>query len=418
MMYKSRHYPTLFEMLALSILVPPVLAQEAPTGYDPLTNGYLTQQDYNTASTIFNRDEVTQTGLGPVFNDSSCGRCHHGPVLGGDSLVRVLRVGFFDGHVFSEPPGGSMIPSRATNPKIKAQVPAGVNVQTFRASMSTLGDGYVEAVLDSDLVNLSTIQSTITGGKIQGKVNWVPVLEFQNATPAVGRFGWKAQHASLVSFSADAFRNEMGITTPLITTELTSNGRPVDSFEPPGLFANLANRANNEDVMTVASFMRSTLARPRTPGAPPLGPVQGPALKGKAAQIKSGENVFNSIGCGICHTSSLTTAAAGTSVNGGAYLVPPALARVTFHPFGDYLLHDIGTGDGIVQSGGQETRNLIRTAPLWGLSKRQSFMHDGQSTSIVDAIGRHGGEASDVFAKYQQLGATDQQNLLLFLQSL
>ena len=394
-----------------------VLAQEAPVSYDQITNGYLTQQDFDSAAAIFNRDEVIQSGLGPVFNDSACGRCHHGPALGGDSLVRVIRAGFFDGHVFSEPPGGSMIPSRATNQKIKAQVPAGANVQTFRASMSTLGDGYVEAVLDNDLVALSAWQKGVSGGKIQGRVNWVPVLEMSGAM-AVGRFGWKAQHASLVSFAADAFRNEIGITTPLIPAELTSNGRAVDAYEPAGLFANLPNRSDSGDVMKVATFTRSTQARPRIPGAPPLGAVQGPAPKGKAGQIKSGENTFNSIGCGICHTASLTTAAAGMTVNGGAYVVPPALASMTFHPFGDYLLHDIGTGDGIVQNGGQETRTMIRTAPLWGLSKRQSFMHDGQTTSIVDAIGRHGGEASDVAAQYQKLSAGDQQNLLLFLQSL
>lgn len=409
---------SVFVWVIFSLAMMPVLeARDAPTSYGQQTNGYLTQTDYDAAAAIFSRIETPQTGLGPVFNDSGCERCHHGPVLGGDSLVRVLRVGFFDGRTFSEPAGGSMIPSRAINGRILAQVPAGVNVQTFRSSMSTLGDGYVEAVSDRDLIALSARQSALSAGKIQGKINWVPVLE-QPGFVAVGRFGWKAQHASLLSFSADAFRNEMGITSPYIPTELTSNGRAVDAFEPAGFFANIANRTDNGDVGKVASFIRSTQARPRTPGSPALGDVQGAALRGAAAQIKAGENVFNTLGCEVCHTSTLTTAAAGTLVNGGAYSVPPALAGLSFHPFGDYLLHDVGTGDGIVQSGGQETRNLIRTAPLWGLSKRQSFMHDGQTTNIVDSIARHAGEATDVLVRYRQLSATDQQNLLRFLQSL
>ncbi len=115
----------------------------------------------------------------------------------------------------------------------------------------------------------------------------------------------------------------------------------------------------------------------------------------------------------------IRTAPAGTVINGGSFTVPPALGSKTIHPFSDFLLHDVGTGDGIVQNGGPSTRNKLRAAPLWGLRTRSRLMHDGRSLTPDEAIRRHRGEAMGVAFYYQRV-LTDEgrSQLLAFLDSL
>ena len=401
----------------MALLATAAHAVDAPTGAGNLTNGYLTQTTFDSSSVLFNQVQTAGTGLGPVFNDFGCGNCHHAPVAGGSGAARGHRVGIFDGTNFIDPPGGSLIDTRALVRRIIPVVPPNANVQTFRATMSTLGDGYVEAVPDSTLIAIANAQPAKSGNRIRGMAINVPLLE-ANGVTAVGRFGWKNQHASLVSFTADALRNEMGITTPLFPNELTSNGNPIDAYEPAGFFSNIPNRPDNSDVFTLANFLRSTKARARPPGSPAFNTALTARLNGKALQIVSGQSVFSSTGCDVCHVPSLTTAPAGTRLFGGTYTVPAILGGKTFYPFSDYLLHDVGTGDGIVQNGGQATRNTVRTAPLWGIGFRRAFLHDDSVATITDAILRHAGEASYVTQNYRKLSLTDQQNLLIFLQSL
>jgi CxxC motif-containing protein (DUF1111 family) len=132
----------------------------------------------------------------------------------------------------------------------------------------------------------------------------------------------------------------------------------------------------------------------------------------------AGSTLFNQIGCATCHTREMVTAPPGTSINGGAMKVANALGNKRIHPFGDFLLHDVGTGDGIVQNGGASTRNKVRTAPLWGLRARTRFMHDFQSHSIEDAIQRHGNQAEGARRAYYGLSRTSRSRLLTFLRSL
>ena len=114
----------------------------------------------------------------------------------------------------------------------------------------------------------------------------------------------------------------------------------------------------------------------------------------------------------------MTTAPAGSVINGGQFTVPPALGNKRIHPFGDFLLHDVGTGDGIVQNGGQSTKNELRTAPLWGVRTRSRLMHDGESLTRNEAILRHAGEASGVINAYRFLSTTQKSRLITFLSSL
>lgn len=383
---------------------------EAPTGYDGQTNGYLSQPAYDGGLAEFNKAETVADGLGPVFNDVSCQACHKGPIEGGTSHVKVQRAGYFNGVNFIDPPGGSLIPAKAIDPLIQAQVPSDANVRTMRTSLSTLGDGYVEAIPDSAIIQIASDQPRLSKGLINGQYIWVELLEAPGKT-GLGKFGWKAQHASLVSFSADAYRNEMGITSPYFPLEPTSNGRSVEAFDRAG-------RPNDtvEAVLLAANFIRSTKAPARTPGSPD--PVSKKPPTSRQAELIQGEKIFNSTGCAICHTPSFVTAQAGTLINGGAYEVPAALGGVTIHPYADFLLHDVGTGDGIVQNGGQSTRNKIRTMPLWGLSKRRMFLHDGSAATISEAINRHSGEALAVVSSFRKLSPGANRSLMNFLNSL
>jgi len=179
------------------------------------------------------------------------------------------------------------------------------------------------------------------------------VIEVSGAK-RIGRFGWKSQHASLLSFNAEAFRSEMGITNALFPTENTANGRSVAEF---GTMADPEN--NGWEVALLTEFVRATKAPPRD------------AELAATEDAVSGERIFGQIGCGICHTATITTAPIDTVINAGTFKVPPALGDKTIHPYSDFLLHGIGTGDGIVQNGGQARRNRLRTALLWGLRTPQ-----------------------------------------------
>jgi CxxC motif-containing protein (DUF1111 family) len=344
----------------------------------------------------FTGPETPADGLGPIFNAAGCGECHLTPVLGGFSQITEKRAGFYNGQDFIEHPGGSLIHDRSlVHGMQELATPANTNVVAFRATISVLGDGFVEAISNTTLQNIQNSQPSAQRGQLIS----VPVLE-RPGSSRFGRFGWKDQQASLLSFSADAYKNEMGITSPLEPVENTSNGSDVEEFDLPGI------DDEGVDVELFALFMRDTKA-------PPVNPL----LKG-SPDAAAGSQLFNSIGCAVCHTRTIVTAQPGTLINGGALKVANSLGNKIIHPFSDFMLHDIGTGDGIVQNGGPSTRNKVRTAALWGLHTRSRFMHDGLSFSVTDAIDRHRGQASGARSAFLGLGTTNRNRLITFLLSL
>jgi CxxC motif-containing protein (DUF1111 family) len=390
---------------------------EAPAAFDGRSNGfaeeYCTNQDdltnspnspgvdddecsFDDAAAEFGGSETEADGVGPVFNATGCGQCHIAPVLGGGSQIAERRAGYFNGFSFIEHPGGSLIHDRANrlqDLETVIEARTAINVFTFRGSQSVLGDGYVEAVGNNTLEAIAAAQPFAQRGQI---IN-VDVLE-KPGERRIGRFGWKGQNASLLSFAADAYLNEMGITSPMLPKENTSNGNPVDD---DGVVDD-----EGGDVELFALFMRSTKVPPRD------------TVLAASPDAIAGSNLFNQIGCATCHTRDMVTAAPGTSINGGALRVANALGNKRIHPFGDFLLHDVGTGDGIVQNGGPATRNKVRTAPLWGLRARTRFMHDFESHSIDDAIARHTNQADRARRAFDALSGTDRRRVLTFLRSL
>ena len=396
-------------------------ATEAPTGFNtPSFNGAQSISNGITepAGDTFARDQEAyelnhsvQTGLGPVYNATACVSCHENPNSGGASQFTELRVGHRDENGnFVNPTifindgkntitGRSIVSDRAIGPEAQEHIPATENIRALRAALNTLGDGFVEAIDDKTLIAIAERQPELSDGRIHGEVVEAPIFEAPGQT-RVGRFGWKDQHSSLLSFIGDAYLNEMGVTNRLrpkdVTTVLKTTTDPEDVPDELGL----------ADIDHFAQFIRGTMAPPRDT-----------ALAATPAAIRGGE-LFRRVGCGVCHVDSITTAPAGTIIDGGMFVVPDALGDKIIHPFGDFLLHDIGTGDGIVQVGPQDTANKLRTAPLWGLRTKPRFMHDLRSLSLEDAIARHEGEAREPARRFKELSPEERAALITFLNTL
>jgi CxxC motif-containing protein (DUF1111 family) len=417
-------------VLVLLGIQAPLLAQtppatEAPAGFDTPTlienpgsmsssNGIVEPPGDSFAldQRVYETLHDVNTGLGPVYNGRACAECHQNPVSGAASQFTELRVGHAVNGVFVNPTvaiddgaatitGRSILNDRAVVPEAQEKVPATENLHELRAALITLGDGFVEAVADSTLQDIARLQPLISGGRIHGEAVEVPIFEAPGQT-RVGRFGWKDQHGSLLSFIADAYLNEMGVTSRLRPTDTTTIGKVTSDPEDHPDALGLA------DIDHFAQFVRGTKVPPRdanlqsTPGA------------------VAGEKLFVTTGCATCHVPALITAPAGTVVNGGQFTVPAALGNKIIHPFGDYLMHDIGTAGGIVQTAtAQDTAFKFRTAPLWGLRMRPRYMHDLRSLTLEDAIERHHGEAEFVSRRFRdELTAAEKQDLVSFLNSL
>jgi CxxC motif-containing protein (DUF1111 family) len=392
-------------------------ATEALTGYQTPTytensgsksvgNGMTAPQTFTSDQAVFEETDGVDKGLGPIYNAQSCVACHQNPVTGGASQISEFRVGHNNRQGrFVNPtlminngqtavPNRSLVNDRAMCPEAQQTAPSSEDIRAFRMSLSILGDGFVEAIADSTLQNIAQQQRQLSNGRISGQAIQVPVGEAPGKT-AVGRFGWKDQHASLLSFAADAYLNEQGITSRLQPVDTTTVCKTTTDPED-----------KEGDIDHFAEFMRGTLA-------PPVDPKSFYTPRAQA-----GAQIFAQIGCATCHVSSITTAPEGTLVNGGAFAVPKELANKIIHPYSDFLLHDIRTGDGIQQNGPPETANKLRTPPLWGLRTRDRLMHDGLSTTRENAILRHSGEAGSVTRAYRQLSDREKNQLLIFLSSL
>jgi CxxC motif-containing protein (DUF1111 family) len=422
---RGKYVSLLLLMVALGAFAQVAIqaASEAPTGFSTPTLGdnpgslsetngmpFDAGETMAGVQSVFEEQEGVDEGLGPVYNAQSCLNCHQNPVTGGGSQVSELRVGHRDSFGrFVNPTvtinngantiaGRSLINDRATCAEAQMRVPNSENLRTFRMSLSILGDGFVEAIDSNTLLGIANNQRNQTGGRISGQFIQVPVLEAPGNNRG-GRFGWKNQHASLLSFSADAYLNEQGVTSRLQATDITSVCKT--STDPEDEMEN-----GKSDIDHFAQFMRATKAPPNDPVA------------AATADAQAGSRLFTQIGCAFCHVSSITTSPTGTVINGGAFTVPAALGSKVIHPYGDFLLHDVGTGDGIVQNGPPETANKFRTAPLWGLRTRDRLMHDGLSLTRNDAILRHAGESTFVINNYRSLSSFQKNQLLRFLDSL
>lgn len=363
----------------------------------------------------------TIRGLGPRFNLDSCGRCHDFPALGGSSprfnpqlaaappsqvqiltalgLIRsdgpVRAVRFLsDGQVHNlftiagraDTPAGCSI----DQPDFAAQSASG-NI-AFRIPTPTFGAGLIEAIPDS---TIAALEAAIKPYGIQGRAHR------RDVDGTIARFGWKAQNTSLLFASAEAFQVEQGITNDLFPDERSEPGSP----DLPHCHTAPPTRSS-VDAVLAASFMR--LLAPPSPA--PDGYTSRNAGLISGASVARGRAQFEAIGCAVCHTPSIRTATHPIAV----------LSEKSANLYSDLLLHRMGElGDGVQQ--GLAGPDEFRTAPLWGLSQRWFFLHDGRTNDLLEAIRQHGSdgsEAAQVIANFNSRSPREQQDLLNFLRSL
>jgi CxxC motif-containing protein (DUF1111 family) len=337
--------------------------------------------------------EQPHEGLGPLFNGAGCAACHNVPAIGGVTPMTEMRAGHRDAEGKFHVVGFTTLFQMFSIPdhRCQAVMPPEVNVIARRMPIPLFGAGLVEAIPDETLLALEDPFDRDRDG-ISGRA--AIVTDVATGQRRVGRFGWKAQIATLLTFAGDAYTNEMGITNDVFPLEplggiSQERLRECDLVKDPEDLVD--PRTGKRAIDNFEAFMKF------------LAPLsRGPITE----EVRAGEQVFSALGCASCHVPALTTGANASAV----------LNRKTVPLFSDLLLHDVGTGDGIEQEAAQQ--NEIRTPALWGLRQRRPLLHDGSAPTVSDAINRHGGEASAVIERYR--GATEQMRraLLAFLDSL
>ncbi|HJO04461.1 MAG TPA: di-heme oxidoredictase family protein [Acidobacteriota bacterium] len=343
--------------------------------------------------------ETSEEGLGPAYNGTSCGVCHSIPAVGGSGLTTEVRFGVRDAAgVFGPPllpdgtPGDTLfqvfsIPDHACQPV----PPADAKVVARRIPIPLFGAGLVEAIPDAEIAAWADPDDLDADG-ISGRA--ALVQDLVTGELRVGRFGWKAQLATLPDFAGDAYRNEMGITNEIFPQELAFGIPP----EKMALCDPIPDPEDVTDPVTGLSGVDNFTAFMQF-----LAP---PSRDASSGAEQRGEDVFRSIGCSACHVPTLRT---GPSNN-------PLFDRQPVPLFSDLLLHDIGTGDGIGQADAAPSE--IRTPALWGLRFRRILLHDGSAGSTGEAIQRHGVEAAAARKAYRRLDKSSRQALQEFLRSL
>ncbi len=332
-------------------------------------------------------------GLGPLFNGLGCAQCHATPAIGGVSPVSEFRAGYRDPDGEFHVLGGETLFHLFALPNQECQpaIPIEANVITRRIPIPLFGAGLVEAIADETILALADPDDSDSDG-VSGRAAWVEDLA--TGEMRVGRFGWKAQHATLLVFGADAYLNEMGITNDLFRTEVGSGIDPetlalCDLVDDPEDLIDPLTRMRGIDAFE--AFMKF------------LAPLERGEITPQTAR---GEALFGEIGCAQCHTPVIETA---PSTN-------PVFDRKAVPLYSDLLLHDVATGDGIPQQAAQA--NEIRTPALWGLRFRRPLLHDGSAATAPDAVLRHGNEAERAAESYRNLAPEEQAALTAFLDSL
>jgi CxxC motif-containing protein (DUF1111 family) len=333
-------------------------------------------------------------GLGPVFNDKSCVACHSAGATGGSGARLVTRFGRLINGVYDPMTafGGPLIQSQGIGLVngvnfVGEVVPPQATIMAHRRTSPLFGLGLIDTIPDRALVTLAHQQahnSPATAGVPS------PVTDVGNPQNSIGRFGWKAQHATVFAFASDAYSNELGVTTPLSPTENCPQGNCALLAANPALTN--PNDLDNSSIQALADFI--TFLAP-----PPMGPV--------GSSEKAGESLFNSVGCANCHQPSWQSGSSPTH----------ALNNVQFSPYSDFLLHDMGgLGDGITQNEAGPTE--MRTPPLWGLRFQPSLLHDGRSDTPEEAILQHDGQGRSARNRFAALHRQQKDQLIAFLNSL
>jgi len=357
----------------------------------------------------YNRPITVEEGLGPVFNKAGCFSCHSTP-LGGWGSIAVTRFGTIDKEGGFDPLaefGGSLLQESAIENGCEEVIPDFADVIAFRVTNSSLAFGLIDAISDADIAaNEDPFDSN--GDGVRGRVHWVHAAEDGAGSPLrAGRYGWKAQVATTLTFSGDATVFEMGMTNRLFPTPVAPNndlallavcdqGPPHPQDGPDGHGFDFIDR--------VTDFQRFLAPPPQTP---------------KSGM--TGEAIFEAIGCAVCHIPSWQTSNDAS--------IDDIFRDKTIRPYSNFLLHNMGLlGDGI--SDGAAGEQDMRTPTLWNLRTRDPMLHDGRAAggTFHDRVAGPGGaiwwhnvfgsEAKGSAEAFFALSPAEQDALVAFLDSL
>jgi CxxC motif-containing protein (DUF1111 family) len=348
--------------------------------------------DFTTGFDQFLEVETVESGLGPIYNNTSCANCHATPTPGGSGVGLETRFGYTDDKGNFDPLtelGGSLLQNQAIDPRALERIPTEANTIAQRQTTPLYGLGLIEAIPDQ------TIKDLANRKKADGVLGRASIVDDVTTNEErVGRFGWKAQQATLLAFAGDAYLNEMGITNRYFPTENAPNGNEqlLEEFDHVADPEDVPDATGKADIDRFTDFMRY------------LAPPPPPRL---TAEVQAGFAIFTRIGCAECHVPTLFT---------GPNKIR-ALDRKPVTLFSDLLLHDMGSlNDGIAQADAEA--NEMKTAPLWGLRWSAPYLHDGRAPTIADAIDGHDGEAATARNHYDKLPAVQQKQLIDFLNNL
>ncbi|HET9624759.1 MAG TPA: di-heme oxidoredictase family protein [Kofleriaceae bacterium] len=425
----------------------------------------ITSADFATVSAAFATVETPADGVGPIFNETACGNCHKNGALGGGGDNIERRFGKFDNNGTSFNPlgaeGGTLRAllslgsftngTQACNVPLEVTPPDATVVDVGRLAPQLFGLGLVESLPDSFFQNLVAAEPAATRGVLVmsplALANPDDPSEITGALH-VNRFGLKSQIPSLIQFAANAYQNELGITTQhcvrgqsvtAFCAEQLPNNKPLpagcDDLAPPqpaDVVAATGCPANTDDVVGSCanglSKIQDDIANFTTFAtflSPPPPDVFNTSLVGAA--------LFSVIGCANCHVDSLVSP--GALGSAATFKTPPNPAGIraadgvlravpgnfTFHPFSDFATHDMGKlGDGLGNNAGDTQRQArsMRTAPLWGIRFRHLLLHDGRTSDIATAISAHDGEGAQAAALFNLLPADYKAELVKFVHSL
>lgn len=357
---------------------------------------------FDAGKALYSTPMTPEVGLGPIFNKAGCLSCHANP-LGGWGSISVTHFGISDKGAFSVIPGEtqSLLQAQAISEACREVIPGQANFTATRVTNSSMAFGMIEAIPDADIIATAD-PDDLDGDGISGKVSMVQPLEDPTGPLRAGRFGWKAQVATVLSFSGDATRNEMGVTNRLVPDENPPNGDfarlvQCDTVSDPEDVADVQGFAF---IDRVTHFQRFLAQPPQTPRA------------GMA-----GESIFINIGCAKCHVPEWTTSNSPS--------LEQALRGKVIRPYSDFLLHDMGLlGDGVAQANANELE--MRTPTLWNLRTRDPMLHNGLAAGgsfearVTTAIQAHGpyGEAAASADAFNLLAPAQRAQLIAFLDSL
>ena len=388
---------------------------------------------------------TARDGLGPLLNTNACQNCHikdgrgHPPAPDATSAVSMLvRLSIPAGPehaevvrergIAPEPSyGGQLqdmaIPGVAPEGKVRLRYSTeqvrfadGTEVElrrpeielndlaygdmhpdtrmSLRIAPPMIGLGLLEAIPEEALL-ANADPDDRNGDGISGRPN--RVFDQTSRQPVIGRFGWKAGQPSLNQQNADAFFNDMGLSTSLLSGSSCTDRQTECRAMPDG-----GEPEVSDDILAQVLFYTRNL------GVPARRNVDDP-------QVLAGKTLFHRAGCQSCHVPQFTTAADAAE---------PELANQLIRPYTDLLLHDMGEGLADNRPEFEASGREWRTPPLWGIGLTQAvsghtqFLHDGRARNLLEAILWHGGEAEKARQIVLGYDQNERTALLSFLESL